>query len=145
VVYVAAGSHASYPAGCRRDECDQRLANRGLGDGGFDGAAPWPFNDPARCARDQLAPDATSLGPCLIALPSTRDGELGVLWNAFPGAWGKATCTRVGKVCGQVDGPRSPGSQGRFRNPWSAARGSTRVLQRVRRAYGRPASGAAAR
>jgi VPS62-like protein len=145
VVYVAAASHASYPAGCRRDECDQRLAGSGLGDGGFDGSVPWPFNDDASCDRDQLAPDATKLGPCLIALPSTRDGELGVLWNAFPGAWGKATCTRVGKVCAQVDGPRSPGSQGRFKNPRSAKDGSIKALKRFRRAYGRPASGERAR
>jgi hypothetical protein len=131
-VYVAAGSHASYPVSCQRKECNQKLANSGLGDGGFDGAKVWRQNERNRCIPEPLDGEPRR-GPCLLALPSTRDGSLGVLWNAFPGRWGKAVCTRIAKVCSQVDGPRSPSFQSRFREPWNAVRGPRAELLRLRR------------
>jgi hypothetical protein len=128
LVYVAAGSHASYPTGCvGRDRCNQELALEGLGDGSFDGERDWPYNDRDDCRRTQ----------CLIALPSTRDGRQGVLWNAFPGTWGAAYCIPVGKVCSLVDGPPSPSSQKRFQTPWDADEPPRDQLRRFRERYRR--------
>jgi hypothetical protein len=141
VVYVAAGSHASYPAGCRSDQCNQRLSGHGLPDGGFDGAREWPYDKSEKCSADQVTTSGARLGPCLVALPSTRDGEHGVLWNAFPGAWGKATCTVIAKVCSQIDGPRSPSTGNRFTEPWSIGNGPMGELKRVRQRYGAPVAG----
>jgi hypothetical protein len=133
VVYAAAGSHASYPAACYRDECDQRLANhRYTPEGGFDGKRPWTY-DPERdqCQDAPGAADGTRTRPCLLALPSTRDGTAGVLWNAFPGRWGAAVCADPVKICSQVDGPRSPSLQARFQRPWEAADGPREKLARA--------------
>lgn len=139
-VYVAVGSHASYPAACKREECDQRLSGKALGDGGFDGTEDWELNGDDACwtlgqdyeelRRQNKSPQTH--GPCLVALPAVYDpllddpetaptrldeGRRGVLWNAFPGKWGKARCTAIGRVCVQVDGPDSPARQGRFVDP----------------------------
>jgi hypothetical protein len=145
VVYSAAGSHASYPAGCR-SRCTQTLSNHGTPDGTFNGAKEWPFNARDRCETSQRDPDTQALvGPCLLGLPSTRDGRLGVLWNAYPGVWGGASCTWVGKVCSLVDGPKTPSRQDRFRAPWSlgkdATLGDPRKLVRYRSRYGKPIEG----
>jgi len=110
VVYVAADSHASYPVACT-DDCDQALRGESLGEGRFDGRKRWDLNEDAVC-------EGGSRGHCLQALPSTRDGTAGTLWNAFPGWWGSANCTALAKVCAMVDGPASPSRQGRFRHPW---------------------------
>jgi len=116
-VYVAAGSHASYPAPCRANECDQRLSGTKVGDGGYDGEAPrWKYNDGA-CDGFWLQNEQLTHGPCLVALPSRRDERRGVLWNAFAGRWGKARCAAIGRVCVQVNGPKSPSLQDRFRWP----------------------------
>ena len=74
VVYVAAGSHASYPRPCERAECDQRLRGKGLGEGGFDGLArEWRFNEDSVCDRFTLGGQRDRIygthGPCLVALP----------------------------------------------------------------------------
>lgn len=138
VVYSAAGSHASYPAGCRSG-CSQTLSNHSTPDGTFDGGTDWPYNDRTKCETSQRDPSTQALvGPCLLALPSTRDGRLGVLWNAFPGVWGAASCTWVGKACSLVDGPKTPSRQDRFITPWSSSKGNTRRLARYRRNYGKP-------
>lgn len=128
-VFVAVGSHASYPRPCTEDECDQGLAHADLGEGGFDGERQWEFNSDKACDAFWLGEGMRTHGPCLHALPSMYDpllddpdtgrneGRRGVLWNAFPGRWGRARCTAIGRVCVQIDGPRPPSRQGRFTNP----------------------------
>jgi hypothetical protein len=143
VVFVAAGSHAAYPAGCRRIRCEQGLGKGSLGEGRFDGLGDWEFNDDAACFADQIDSDGERSGPCLLALPASRDGEHGALWNAFPGRWGAAVCSFVGKFCYQTDGPRSPSRQIRFRAPWSKQNpGDLKQLKRYRRAYASSGSSA---
>ena len=166
-VYVAAGSHASYPAACTRPECDQKLSNSDFGDGGFGGERPWRYNSDDACEtltpeppeqerRDDPSP---TYGPCLVALPATYnallddpatdldEGRRGVLWNAFPGRWGKARCMAIGRVCVQVNGPDSPSRQGRFTNPSDPDNdkkpdcGPRNVLAEYRRLQRRPAGG----
>ena len=126
LVLVAAGSHASYPAPCQSRQCSQSLAGGGLPEGGFAGDVAWTYNNDERCAEGSRErptrrhPDGRRIGPCLIGLPSTRDGLAGASWNAFPGAWGRANCTIVGKICSSVEGPWSPSLQGRYKHPEEA-------------------------
>jgi hypothetical protein len=135
VVYVAVGSHASYPRRCLRKECDQSLSGSSIGEGGFDGRRPWRYNREPACDDWSEPSRQDTIGPCLLALPSTDGGRRPMLWNAFPGAWGRAQCTVIAKVCSQVDGPRSPGAQTRFtfykRSSWRV--GPERVLRKRRR------------
>jgi len=135
VVYVAVGSHASYPAPCKEDSCTQDLAQSSLGDGGFDGKVPWAYNATDNCLAVKGADGQEDRGACLVGLPSTRDGKFGVLWNAFPGRWGAATCSTFAKACSSGDGPDSPSGQTRFRKPWTvAANGPAHALVEHRRA-----------
>lgn len=105
-VYVAQGSHASYPAPCNGD-CAQPpgLAVDGLVDlpeSRFDGKAPWARNDETCTAN---AP-----GSCLLSLAEQS-------WTTWPGQWG-AGC---GDACGGspfANSPRSPGLQARYQTPW---------------------------
>jgi hypothetical protein len=105
-VYVAQGSHASYPGPCSHD-CSQPsgLAAEGLVDlpeSDFDGTRGWARNG------DACTPNAA--GSCLLALTAQA-------WTTWPGQWG-AGC---GDACGgapDVSSPRSPGLQARFQTPW---------------------------
>jgi hypothetical protein len=127
VVYVAAGSHAAYPAGCRAVRCEQGLSNESLGEGRFDGKGEWKYNDVRVCKEHA----------CLIALPSTRAGRKGTLWNAFEGRWGSATCSSVAKACYQTEGPASPSMQSRFTAPWLSKPGDANALLEFWDAYNR--------
>lgn len=106
VVYVAQGSHASYPAPCAND-CSQPsgLAADGLVDlpeGSFDGRDGWARNE------QPCAPNGA--GSCLLSLDAQA-------WTNWPGQWG-AGC---GSACGgalDANSPRSPGLQARFQTPW---------------------------
>jgi hypothetical protein len=104
VVYVAQGSHASYPGACARDCSQPRgLAVDGLVDlpeSPYDGRAEWERNG------EQCTPNAR--GSCLISLA-------GEPWATWPGQWGCAD------ACGSAiatSSPQSPGVQGRFQTPW---------------------------
>lgn len=109
VVFVARGTHASYPRPCSSQVCPQPIALVGSiprPDTSADGGRPWPRN-----GKD-CEPETE--GSCLRPLPSPQPGES--VWTTWPGLWG-GTC---GKVCGS-DGPQSPESPGlqpRFRGPW---------------------------
>jgi hypothetical protein len=106
VVYVAQGSHASYPDACPSD-CSQPsgLAADGLVDlpeGSFDGRDSWTRN------RETCAPNGP--GSCLLSIDAQP-------WTSWPGQWG-AGC---GIACGgalDANSPRSPGLQARFQTPW---------------------------
>jgi hypothetical protein len=130
LVYVAFGSHASYPVPCGASEPAPLSADRDcwqgryreeilvigvpLPDGRRDGEAPWIMNDPGLCA--QVA--------CLAPLPVDRDDKP-TSWNAYPGRWGRAECTfGVGLICVRTRGPESPSMQKRYLNPGAAPDGS---------------------
>jgi hypothetical protein len=107
-VYVAQGTHASYPAPCDSD-CSEPpgLAVDGLVDlpeSRFDGKAPW--------ARNGEACRANTHGSCLLSLTAKEQP-----WTIWPGQWG-AGC---GDACGGsafANSPPSPGVQERYQTPW---------------------------
>ena len=110
-IYVAQGSHASYPASCAHD-CSQPpgLAVDGLIDlpeSNFDGKNGW--------ARNGEPCPANAPGSCLESLT-------GQAWTTWPGQWG-AGC---GDACGKneaANSPRSPGLQSRYQTPWCSSQG----------------------
>jgi hypothetical protein len=111
VVYVARGTHATYPQACERtdrkfssSQCRQAhriLKTVARPEGRFDGKEPWGRNDSAQCARGQ---------PCLLPLPG------GASWNAWQGHWGSCEVRR--RKCTLATAPRSPRFQTRFEQPW---------------------------
>ncbi len=104
LVFVARGTHASYPIRCRgncRQTAHDRQENRA------NGTLPWLGNRSSRC---EGAPD------CLTPLPTRAGGVEGALWNAFDGPWGRGRC--VLWYCDSSKPPQAPGAQGRFEHPW---------------------------
>jgi hypothetical protein len=124
LVFVALGTHAAYPEICRRRKCDEHALWR---DNRHDGGEPWVGNDEA-------APECVS--GCLAALPTRDGGTEPARWNAYDGTWGRARCELV-FFCNQSDPPKSPGQQGRYKEPWCATRWAEWVRNRVRVHEGR--------
>jgi hypothetical protein len=102
VVFVANGSHASYPQACP-DSCSQvaKLLGHALPEDNTDGTKPWGRNDAAECDQEPK---------CLQPLPSGS-------WGAFAGFWGSRKCTGR-RSCRLGVPPRSPARQRRFNSPW---------------------------
>jgi lysophospholipase L1-like esterase len=107
LVFIARGTHASYPTACRSEKCS--IAGVPLPDRRHDGGTPWPRHE-SLC---------TSV--CLEALPTRGGGRRRARWNAFAGRWGATNCV-LGVVCSSSPPPRSPGFQDRYLEPWCAAR-----------------------
>ncbi len=137
-VFVAYGSHASYPTRCTHscDQLDFRADALWLkirvADGDHDGARPWQGNEDAGCHRDH----------CVLPLPVAPSGR-GALWDAFDGNWGRAGCAPVPVFCVRNDGPPSPSYQKRFASPGGGSRGSVAELVRQARRSGDLRSAAA--
>lgn len=106
LIYVAGGSHASYPHPCP-SRCRQFARKLGvrLPETKTDGLVGWGSDDD----REALAP-----------LP--RD------WRTFDGRWGSPQCTFRERPCAFELGPKSPANQLRYRRPWCFT-GATGVLQ----------------
>jgi hypothetical protein len=109
-VYIARGSHAAYPGPCN-SRCKQPLKRKQLRwpEGQHNGLAPWGRNVDKDCFTGQ---------PCVLSLPPTGPG-LNPSWTQWAGNWGYV-CGRGIKRCRLGDGPRSPGTQKRYRTPWCA-------------------------
>lgn len=107
-VYVARGSHASYPRPCER-RCRQTSGHRPERE--FPGGVPWPANSDAEC-----------LAGCVLPLPehdpdpAVHRRENAASWNGWSGRWGVPARPHAG----MSSGPRSPGWQERYRAPWRA-------------------------
>ena len=94
LVFVAQGTHASYPTSCARDKCTVGgvpaiPAKRPFKENRHDGGQPWFGNQDERCPSI-----------CLAALPTRRNGER-ARWNAFDGHWGSTNCA-LGLFCSSV-------------------------------------------
>jgi hypothetical protein len=121
VVYVARGSHASYPQPCEGElpvvRClqDEKVVGPlRLPEGEHDGTKPWGRNEGEDCADDEERPGNSE---CLQPLPP------GILveeksWNAYAGLWGRACLGDA--TCPVMRGPLSPGQQKRYDSPWCA-------------------------
>jgi hypothetical protein len=124
VVYVARGSHASYPKPCPGD-CNQPIALAAQGlitlpESSFDGARDW--------ARNADSCPANAPGSCLLSLPRTDQNARA--WTVWQGQWG-AGC---GDACGaqsEIGSPRSPGVQTRYQTPWCSTQGAALTCDSV--------------
>jgi predicted acylesterase/phospholipase RssA len=117
-VWVARGSHASYPMPCGKNLGSCHELGSDIPDGRRDGHKPWRYNDSSACRRDH----------CVIRLPLTRNGGP-ASWAAFGGLWGEARCTNGLKLCVRSGGPSSPFFQTRYGAPGGGKPGD-RLLER---------------
>jgi hypothetical protein len=108
VVYVARGSHASYPKPCAR-HCKQlfKIGPFHRPEGQFDGRRPWTRNTDEACFSGE---------PCLIPFPRA-ELDPHKSWNAWSGLWGEL-CSERSVACLVEKGPRSPSWQRRYQAPW---------------------------
>ncbi|MEX2105285.1 MAG: hypothetical protein WD810_00150 [Solirubrobacterales bacterium] len=116
LVFVADGTHASYPFRCAEEHCEQfgTLVGFRLPEEGHDGDVAWGGNGDAACALSECVRPLPEVGhPTDTALPLA--GE----WAGWSGKWGR-TCVRG---CDSAESsPSSPGAQVRFRCPWAPTR-----------------------
>lgn len=114
VVFVANGTHASYPFRCGDEKsCQQfgRLVHVRLPEESHDGEAAWGGNVDAECAEIDCVRPLPEVGdPPDDALPLAGD------WAGWTGKWG-STCVN-GCRRGESS-PNSPGVQTRFQCPWA--------------------------
>lgn len=116
LVFVARGTHASYPFSCSASSCDQfgSLVGFRLPEEGHDGTISWGGNVEADCFRFK----------CVKPLPDVRRTKQAALplatgWAAWGGKWG-SSCVRG---CERAESsPNSPGAQTRFKCPWAPNR-----------------------
>ena len=131
-VWVARGSHASYPAPCGRNvSC--RQPDSDIPDGDRDGRKEWPLNRDGVCRA----------ADCLRQLPIGPDGRI-ASWNGFAGYWGAARCTAGTQLCTRSQGPETPPFQGRYADPGGKGPERRTLRQWYRRAVDRlpPPNGA---
>lgn len=106
-VYVARGSHASYPRSCRLPVCEQ--TGNGIFEGRFNGRRAWVANDLATCARR-----------CVRLLPQSADGAP-ASWDAWDGRWGIPRSALFAP-------PRTPSFQTRYQHPFDARTSRRRLF-----------------
>jgi hypothetical protein len=120
LVWVAEGTHASYPF-----RCDESCSQYGpLPEETHDGAIPWGGNRDKECEANECVRPLPEIGkPTDEALP------LAGAWAGWPGKWGETCHDGCRKVFRRGRGllhneasPRSPGLQGRFQCPWVPTR-----------------------
>jgi hypothetical protein len=104
-VFVANGTHASYPRACLR-RC--RQTDGLVAETRFDGRRAWAGNTAAGCR-----------GRCVRLLPVSADGAPAG-WNAWRGRWGVTTAPAAAA-------PLTPSFQRRYQHPF-AARSSPRDI-----------------
>jgi hypothetical protein len=116
VVYVAAGTHASYPFRCAQG-CDQYAKLGGvarLPEERHDGAVAWGNNNDTLCKRYNCVKPLPEVGnPSDTALPLAGG------WAGWAGLWGR-NCQQGCDSFLLQGSPRGPGLQARFECPWAA-------------------------
>jgi hypothetical protein len=105
-VYVARGTHASYPRACLR-RC--RQTDGLVSETRFDGRRAWAGNTAAGCR-----------GRCVRLLPVGANGAP-TSWNAWRGRWGVTTAPAAAA-------PLTPSFQRRYQRPFAARRSSREIF-----------------
>jgi hypothetical protein len=104
LVFVAVGTHASYPLPCRNG-CRQ-VADTDLPEEPHLGDLPWSGDYTSACGASS----------CLQLLPTHDGGKEPALWNGYEGTWGELHCFLT-YYCDSAKPPQSPGTQGRYEHP----------------------------
>jgi hypothetical protein len=113
LVWVATGTHASYPFDCDRN-CKQY---NGLPEDPHDGSVPWGSNRDAECLANRCVRPLPEVGkPSELALPVAGR------WAGWPGKWGETCHNRCPGPRIREASPTSPGGQTRFQCPWVPTR-----------------------
>jgi hypothetical protein len=113
LVWIATGTHASYPFDCDGD-CKQY---NGLPEDPHDGAVPWGGNRDSECAASECVRPLPEVGkPSEAALPIAGG------WAGWPGKWGETCHDGCPGLRHRESSPSSPGLQTRFQCPWVATR-----------------------
>ena len=119
LVFIARGSHASYPKRCPHSRCEVpwlpwgKQSDSAAAEQRHDGGRPWPVDEQRDCPT-----------VCVLAFPTRNNGQDAARWNAFDGLWGTSKCV-LGRACSDSDPPPSPSRQPRFSGPWSCTRAVT--------------------
>jgi len=118
LVFVAEGTHASYPFRCTSD-CKENATFLGvhlLPEGTHDGAVTWGGDSTHECAIYECVRPLPELGETGESAPPRAGG-----WAGWHGAWGD-TCH--GGCDSPLDqgSPTSPGTQPRYERPWAPTR-----------------------
>jgi hypothetical protein len=119
LVFVAQGTHASYPSPCDADDDCKQVGGHGLlklGENRHDGKLEWGANNVLLCGAES----------CLKALPTAAGGDQPALWDDFTGPWGDTHCIWR-YYCDSGPPPGAPGHQGRYEDPSKATRHTGRV------------------
>jgi hypothetical protein len=117
LVFVAEGTHASYPYRCVRS-CRQYETLPGIGriwEDPHDGAVAWGGNGDRDCLAYHCVRPLPERGqPVDAALPNAG------AWAGWPGQWGSTCHSGCESALTELQGsPRSPGVQTRFKCPWA--------------------------
>lgn len=105
-VFVANGTHASYPRACLR-RC--RQTDGLVSEARFDGRRAWAGNTAAGCRSR-----------CVRLLPVGADG-VPASWNAWRGRWGVTTAPAAAA-------PLTPAFQRRYQHPFAASRSPREIF-----------------
>jgi hypothetical protein len=118
LVFVARGTHASYPYWCPGN-CREytRKGGERLPETHHDGSVAWGPNADSECALDTCVRPLPEVGR-----PGPRALPLAGGWAGWPGNWGGTCHHGCEHVVHGEPSPRSPGTQSRFRCPWAATR-----------------------
>jgi hypothetical protein len=117
LVFVAEGTHASYPYRCARS-CRQYATLPGIGriwEDPHDGAVAWGGNDDRDCTAYHCVRPLPERGQPTDAAAPNAGG-----WAGWPGKWGSTCHSGCDSPLTELQGsPRSPGGQTRFQCPWA--------------------------
>ncbi|HEX8754090.1 MAG TPA: hypothetical protein VF731_11810 [Solirubrobacterales bacterium] len=103
LAFSAEGTHATYPSPCAN--CHQ-VRRPTLREEPHRGDLPWVGDYTGACGR----------ASCLQLLPTRARGTKPASWNAYENPWGELDCFFV-YYCDSGTPPRSPGQQGRYKDP----------------------------
>ena len=142
LAFVAEGTHASYPYKCAGG-CHQYASLPGgvpVPEDPHDGKVAWGGNEELDCVTYECVRPLPELGEPGDLAPPLAGG-----WAGWPGTWG-STCQRgeCGAAFSELQGsPASPGTQARYRCPWSPTDESPRLAGDDGLTTAEPAAGAA--